>query len=98
MLYTISLHITASAGASPRREIFQVILHTRHLTIRTAGCSSGRLFFTRHSGSWNFALEVVTSVALVIAVKSPKVAISIIVFCFLLTMVDFSVPGSVCGA
>ncbi|OJA10543.1 hypothetical protein AZE42_12360 [Rhizopogon vesiculosus] len=69
MLYTISLHIAASAGASHHLgTVIIVILHA----IPAVGI---------------FAL---TLVQLVITVKSPVVAISIIIFCFLPTMVAIS--------
>ncbi|KAG0706813.1 hypothetical protein DFH29DRAFT_120090 [Suillus ampliporus] len=66
MLYTISLHIAASAGAS--HQLGAVIFGILHI-IPAVG------------------IFAVTSVELVFAVKSPAVAIFIIIFCFLPTMV-----------
>ncbi|OJA13689.1 hypothetical protein AZE42_13577 [Rhizopogon vesiculosus] len=66
MLYTISLHIAAIAGAS--RHLGVVIFAILH-AIPAVGISA------------------VTSVELAFAVESPIVAISIIIFCFLPTMV-----------
>ncbi|KAJ8592206.1 hypothetical protein M405DRAFT_64578 [Rhizopogon salebrosus TDB-379] len=65
MLYTISLHIAATAGASRLGAVIFAILHA----IPAVG------------------IFAVTSVELVFAIKSPPVAISIIILCFLPTMV-----------
>ncbi|KAG2157869.1 uncharacterized protein EDB93DRAFT_730749 [Suillus bovinus] len=69
ILYTISLHITASApGASHLGAVIFGILHA----IPAVG------------------ILAVTSVELAFAAKSPAVAISIIIFCFLPTMIAIS--------
>ncbi|KAG1750777.1 hypothetical protein EDB19DRAFT_1350885 [Suillus lakei] len=69
MLYTISLHIAASAGVS--HQLGAVVFGILH-TIPAVG------------------IVAVTSVELAFAVKSPAVAISVIIFSFLPTMVAFS--------
>ncbi|OAX43159.1 hypothetical protein K503DRAFT_779435 [Rhizopogon vinicolor AM-OR11-026] len=66
MLYTISLHIAATAGAS------------RHL---------GVVIFAILHAMPAVGIFAVISVELAFAVKSPIAAISIIIFCFLPTMV-----------
>ncbi|KAG2147575.1 hypothetical protein DEU56DRAFT_730614, partial [Suillus clintonianus] len=69
ILYTISLHIAASAGAS--QQLGTVIFGILH-AIPAVG------------------VLIVTSVELAFAVKSPAVAISIIISCFLPTMAAIS--------
>ncbi|KAG1835028.1 hypothetical protein EV424DRAFT_340986 [Suillus variegatus] len=69
ILYTISLHITASVpGISHLGAVIFGILHA----IPAVG------------------ILAVTSVELAFAVKSPAVAVSIIIFCFLPTMIVIS--------
>ncbi|KAG2074243.1 hypothetical protein BDR04DRAFT_1151325 [Suillus decipiens] len=68
ILYTISLHITASAGVSHLGAVVLGILHA----IPALG------------------ILAITSVELAFVIKSPAVAISIIISCFLPTMIAIS--------
>ncbi|KAG1821741.1 uncharacterized protein BJ212DRAFT_1297071 [Suillus subaureus] len=82
ILYTISLHITASAGVSHVRHFESLSMH-KHLKPQQLGAVIlGILHAIPAVG-----ILAVTSVELTFAVKSPVMAVSIIISCFLPTMI-----------
>jgi len=82
ILYTISLHITASAGVSHVRH-FKLSIYTQAPKSQQLGAAIWGILHAIPA----IGILAVTSVELMIAVKSPAVAVSIIISCFLPTMI-----------